>query len=67
MSVFKRFRLTEFKSLALRWEVFNVFNRANFGNPARFLQQRSVRPDHERYGPAHHARAEVQLLAFYIE
>jgi hypothetical protein len=34
MSVFKRFRITESKSLALRWEVFNVFNRANFGNPS---------------------------------
>jgi hypothetical protein len=34
MSAFKSFRITESKSLALRWEVFNLFNRANFGNPS---------------------------------
>jgi hypothetical protein len=34
MSVFKLFRITESKALALRWEVFNVFNRPNFGNPS---------------------------------
>jgi hypothetical protein len=34
MSIFKSFRITESKSLTLRWEVFNLFNRANFGNPS---------------------------------
>jgi len=34
VSAFKLFRLTESKSLALRWEVFNVLNRPNFGNPS---------------------------------
>ena len=34
MSLFKSFRITESKSLVLRWEVFNLFNRANFGNPS---------------------------------
>jgi hypothetical protein len=34
LSAFKSFRFTESKSLALRWEVFNVFNRPNFGNPS---------------------------------
>ncbi len=33
MSVFKSFRITESKSVTLRWEVFNLFNRANFNNP----------------------------------
>src|SRR5262249_44899899 len=33
-SVFKRFLITESKSLTLRFEVFNLFNRANFGNPS---------------------------------
>jgi hypothetical protein len=34
MSAFKAFRFTESKSLTLRWEVFNIFNRPNFGNPS---------------------------------
>jgi TonB dependent receptor len=37
MSAFKSFRMTESKSLTLRWEVFNLFNRANFGNPSGTL------------------------------
>ncbi len=32
MSAFKSFRIRESMSLTLRWEVFNLFNRANFGN-----------------------------------
>ncbi|HLJ45717.1 MAG TPA: carboxypeptidase-like regulatory domain-containing protein, partial [Bryobacteraceae bacterium] len=34
ISAFKSFRITEPTSLTLRWEVFNLFNRANFGNPS---------------------------------
>jgi hypothetical protein len=34
MSAFKSFRITESKSVTLRWEVFNLFNRANFNNPS---------------------------------
>ena len=34
MSAFKAFRIREGISLELRWEVFNLFNRANFSNPS---------------------------------
>jgi hypothetical protein len=34
MSAFKSFRITESKSVTLRWEVFNLFNHANFNNPS---------------------------------
>jgi len=33
-SLVKRFRLRERGDLQFRWEVFNVFNRANFANPS---------------------------------
>ena len=33
MSLFKRFTVKERTNLELRWEVFNVFNKANFDNP----------------------------------
>ena len=32
-SLGKRFPIAEQKSLQLRWEVFNVINRANLANP----------------------------------
>ena len=34
LSMFKSFRVTERTSLAFRWEVFNLLNRPNFGNPS---------------------------------
>ena len=34
MSAFKSFRITESKSVTLRWEVFNLFNHPNFNNPS---------------------------------
>src|SRR5262249_49851684 len=34
ISAFKSFHISESKSVALRWEVFNLFNRPNFGNPS---------------------------------
>jgi hypothetical protein len=37
MSLFKNIKLTEKSRLQLRWEVFNVFNRANFQIPQHLL------------------------------
>ena len=34
LSAFKSFHVTETKSFTFRWEVFNLFNRANFNNPS---------------------------------
>ena len=34
MALIKRTRLTEKVGLGFRWEVFNLFNRTNFANPA---------------------------------
>ena len=34
MALIKRTRLTERVGMVFRWEVFNVFNRPNFANPA---------------------------------
>ena len=33
LSLGKRFAITERKSLQLRWETFNTFNRTNMANP----------------------------------
>ena len=33
MSVQRRFAITGRTSATVRWDVFNLFNRANFGNP----------------------------------
>ena len=33
ISAFKDFRVTEAKRLEFRWEIFNLFNRANFFAP----------------------------------
>ena len=38
MSLFKNIRLTERSKLQLRWEVFNVLNRANFQIPQHLLE-----------------------------
>jgi hypothetical protein len=38
MSLFKNIKLTEKSRLQLRWEVFNVFNRANFQIPQHLLE-----------------------------
>ncbi|MCA1652238.1 MAG: TonB-dependent receptor, partial [Acidobacteria bacterium] len=35
VSVQRRFRLPGTSAATLRWDVFNIFNRANFGLPAR--------------------------------
>lgn len=37
-AISKRTRLTEKFSLILRWEMFNVFNRANFANPGNDVE-----------------------------
>ena len=38
-SVIKRTRLTETQLIEFRWEVFDVFNHANFGQPQRVVGQ----------------------------
>jgi Carboxypeptidase regulatory-like domain/TonB dependent receptor len=38
-SVIKRTRLTESQLIEFRWEVFDVFNHANFGQPQRVVGQ----------------------------
>jgi outer membrane receptor protein involved in Fe transport len=34
LSVQRRFRMTDRLALTARWDVFNLFNRSNFGNPS---------------------------------
>ena len=38
LSLIKRTKLTERQSIEFRWEVFDVFNHANFGQPGRVAQ-----------------------------
>ena len=33
LTIERRFMLSDRHALALRWDIFNVFDRANFGNP----------------------------------
>ncbi len=42
VSLFKRIVIRERANIELRWEVFNVFNRANFALPNRQLNSSSV-------------------------
>ncbi|HEX8176095.1 MAG TPA: carboxypeptidase regulatory-like domain-containing protein [Pyrinomonadaceae bacterium] len=37
-SIIKNFRISEDKSLSFRMDVFNLFNRANYGIPVRYLE-----------------------------
>jgi hypothetical protein len=38
LSLIKRTKLTERQMIEFRWEVFDVFNHANFGQPGRTAQ-----------------------------
>lgn len=38
LSVIKRVKLTESRLIELRWEIFDLFNHANFGQPGRTAQ-----------------------------
>ena len=38
LSLIKRTKLTETQMIEFRWEVFDVFNHANFGQPGRTAQ-----------------------------
>ena len=59
----RRGRLGGTRQLEFRWEVFNVFNRANFDLPNRDLRQPQLRPDLQRQGAARNAvRAASRLL-----
>ena len=48
IALFKNFRWGEWRSIQLRWETYNIFNKANFSdintNPNYGLVQRSTRP-----------------------
>ena len=46
LTVQRRFRLTDRVSATLRWDVFNVFDRANFGNPNADMTATNVSHDH---------------------
>ena len=51
--------------MVFRWEVFNVFNWANFANPAeRCLESEHVREDQrdERESSHHAIRVEARVL-----
>ncbi|MBD0369508.1 MAG: TonB-dependent receptor [Pyrinomonadaceae bacterium] len=37
-SIIKNFRISEDKALSFRLDIFNLFNRANYGLPVRFLE-----------------------------
>ncbi|HKS29757.1 MAG TPA: carboxypeptidase regulatory-like domain-containing protein [Pyrinomonadaceae bacterium] len=37
-SIIKNFRISEDKSLTFRMDIFNLFNRANYGIPVRYLE-----------------------------
>ncbi len=46
-SVIKRTKLTETQLIEFRWEVFDLFNHANFGQPGRVVGTANFGSDHE--------------------
>jgi hypothetical protein len=61
-AVIKTIRFSESKKLVFRAEAFNLFNRANFGVPVRFLESSSFGVATETVTPARRIQLGVKFL-----
>ena len=68
LAVLKNFSLTEAKRLEFRWELFNLFNRANFGDPdfAVFLSATSINPSAGRITTTRTSSRQMQFALKFI-